>query len=411
MRANVWKLSLILFVGVGLVAGCSGGGGGKESPFPKEVRDLFDDLEDAFRSGVADIPITITCAATIGNPFDLNNGSGVEDINGNRDHDGTVQQASWQETEIRNSNGSGSMTFTIVDTADPLRLFYGGVGTFKAPKIKFVPPPIGAKDFLAADGTGQSFAIVTHERTINFTRSFENDPVGGMGTGTLVNFFGPPVVPTVPDGSGSVTVVEKETYLIEFDILAPGSACVVGITPIGDVETVKRKGSGNKVSPLVHEHDVTAQTVIGPVEALKNKHAVVLPVGTDALPLWLVVDGDDIDLMDGIIKGGIAGFPAVLNQSSIDDAGGAVTLVSDGVGDPLDGNFDSVATYLLDNSLSASSGPGGVGNGTVEVSVLVVQTQQEEDPAMDIFDHRILDEFLLYGEEAADTETGVILFR
>ena len=95
----------------------------------------------------------------------------------------------------------------------------------------------------------------------------------------------------------------------------------------------------------------------------------------------------------------------------MDDATGAVTLVSDGVGDPLDGDFDGVLGYDIDGNLSVNTGPGGLNNGIIEVSVLTLETSQEEDPAFDSLDHPNLDEFLLYGEVFAETRTGIVIFR
>ena len=408
------KFAVAVLMGIGLALGCSSGGGGGGSPFPKAVTQILDDLDDALRGGAPDLPPTISCGV-VGNPFDSNVGTNTQQIAGSGDdHEGTVASATEQELEIRNPNGSGTITYTVVDSSDPGRVFLEIVGTFGVPKINFKAPPIGAMEFLLSDGTGQVFAVLTIERQINWTSTFENDPFGAVGSGTLVGFSGPLVIPVQPDGTISGWTKEKHTFLVEFDVLAGppiNSACVVDFDRIGEVETIFRKGAGMSISPLSHSHDAFADTLAGPINAFQNTHAIVAPVGTDALLNNPVGDGDPVHLANGLISGGIKGFPLVLLVSDVNDAGGAFNLVSDGVGDPTDGDFDAVLTYNIDGTFSVNAGPGGLNNGVVEASILRVNSKQEEDPAFDNFNHPILDEFSLYGEMMADTDTGVVIFR
>ena len=414
MRSRIHQIVLATLLVPALSIACSSGGGGGGSPFPKAVRDLFKQLESELRAGGANLSPTLTCGGPISNPFAEINSSGSDPISGSgTDHAGTVVQADWSLIEMRNVNGSGTTILTIVDTADPSRVFLNGVGTFGKPKIRFLNPPLGAKDFLASNGTGQSFALVKIERKIKWTRDFTNDPVG-TGTGTLVDFNGPPVIPFELDGTLDGETREEFTFLIEFAILAGpplNVACIVNWDQVGEVETVERNGTGITVSPIEHDHDVLAGTIVSPLNALENKHGTIVPVGTDAIPSGPVADGDGIFLANGALLGGVVSFPAARNETQIDDANGAVSITDDGVGNPTDGVLDGVSTYSIDGMLTVNTGPGGVNNMVVEVSVLTLATDQEEDPSNELLDHPILDEFILYGEWSACTESGIIIYR
>lgn len=414
MSRRIMILAVALILGGGVAVGCGGGGGGGGSPFPKAVRDLFDDIDDALREGNPDLPLQLTCGGAVGNPHERRIDAQTVDVAGVDDHSGTVTRVRFESVEQRNpTTGSGTVTITIEDQNDPSRLFLELTGTFAAPSIKFLPPPIGAREFLASDGTGQVFAILTIERTVNWRRTFENDPAG-MGTGTLIDFAGPPVIPMEPDGTITGKTTGKETFLVEFLVTAgppANTACVVDIHDVGMEETTHRTSSGLSVSPIRHAYDAVADTLIGPVEAIGNRHAVIAPVGPDAVASNPVADGDAVHLANGLISGGISGFSPFLNESSVGDAGGAVVITNDGVGDPTDGDFDGAATFSIDGFFDILGGPGGLGNGPVEVSVLVVDTKQLEDPVFDDLNHPVLDEFLLYGAVQADAETGLIIYR
>jgi hypothetical protein len=86
-------------------------------------------------------------------------------------------------------------------------------------------------------------------------------------------------------------------------------------------------------------------------------------------------------------------------------------VLNDGVPVPTDGDFDGVDTYDLRLNIKVSTGPGGLNNGTVEVSVLIVESEHMESTAMDDINHPVVDEHFLYGMVEASTETGTILFR
>ena len=420
MRSQTFVYAVAIAIGLGILAGCSGGGGGgKKSPFPGEVRSLFGAIEDAFEAGVPVLPASITCGV-VSNPLDADNSTSVDDIFDKDDHSGTVLQATTRRMELRGAEGRTTLDVIIEDTADLDRIFLDVHATSGKMKIAWMPPPIGAKDFLASDGTGQSFALVSVERSFDWTNTFTNDPVGTVGSGTLVDFSGDgkggggPAIPAVSDGTRRGTWDERRVFLVEFTI-QPGpsgnTACVAGLREISDAEVFRRNGSGFAGSYLQHDHDVVLDTLSGPVDAERNRHGIVVPVGSDVIPGGPVADGDGLDVTAGSISGGLSGFPVFLNENDVNDAGGALILLNDGVPDTTDGEFDGVGTYDLSLALSVSTGPGGVGNGTVEVSVLSVETSQEENPTNGDLDHPILDETLLYGEVEANTRTGIILFR
>ncbi|MCZ6602814.1 MAG: hypothetical protein O6952_07405, partial [Planctomycetota bacterium] len=183
MSNRFWSPVAALVVGLVLFSSCGGGGGSKKSPFPAAVRNLFGDLDDALRGGAGTLPASLTCGI-VNNPFDADVNTNTDQIAGSGDdHEGTVPSVTEQVLEIRNTNGSGTISYTVVDSSDPGRVFVDFTGTLSTPTIKFLPPPLGANEFLAADGTGQVFVVVTIERTIQWTRTFENDPVGTGGTG------------------------------------------------------------------------------------------------------------------------------------------------------------------------------------------------------------------------------------
>ena len=409
----------IALVGLGcalLLAGCGGGGGGggKKNPFPGEVKSLFPDVEAAFRSGTPNLPISITCGI-VGNPMDVTNFTQIEDIVGQRDHSGTVAQATIDFSETRNGKGGATLRITVVDSNSPTRTFLDITAQSKSMKISWSPPPLGAKDFLASDGTGQSFALATVEANFKWTQDFENDPVGGGGT--LVDFTGNGaggggVAIPVPGNSASGSSGHREVFLVEF-LIQPGpsgnTACVASIRRVHDFETFNRDGSGSAIDFIEHDHDVR----LGPgmVAAYSKQGNDAIAVVPDPDPTGPVMDGDTIQIANGVILGGIQNWPSPLNESQVDDAGGSVILISDGVPNVTDGDFDGVANYNLSLQLDVQNGVGGVNNGIVDVEILVIETSQEEDPSGEDLDHPILDELLLYGELASVAETGIIIYH
>ena len=75
--------------------------------------------------------------------------------------------------------------------------------------------------------------------------------------------------------------------------------------------------------------------------------------------------------------------------------------------------YDVDGTLDLANVLPPPSPPrlqGAVNNGTVDFTVLTLNTAQLKEPILATLDHPVLDEFLLYGANFADTETGIIIF-
>ena len=120
----------------------------------------------------------------------------------------------------------------------------------------------------------------------------------------------------------------------------------------------------------------------------------------------------------GRILGGISGNPSFFNVSSIDVADDAFALVNDGVSPITDGDFDGVSMYDVDGTLALAlvmpppppRPQGAVNNGTVDFSVLTLNTAHLKVPTLALLDHPVLDEFLLYGANFAETETGIIIF-
>jgi hypothetical protein len=397
-----------LFVILGFLVSCGGGGGGgKKNPFPKEVADLLDDLEAAFRTGAPD-DLPNDCGISLENPFRVESGQFPLDIDGHGSHAGAVPTVLASRSELRNPDGSGLWSLTLTDSADPSRLFYELVVVVRKPEIRFVAPPIGAKDFLAPDGTGQSFVLVKHEQAIEWSMSFENDPTGA-GAGSLVNFSGPPSIPPVPTGTFTGRHTSLQTHLLEFRITSPGTACLEARWRVEEAEVLVRDGAGISISRLEHDHDVFAGSGAGVEAAFANRHAVIIPVGTDAVPGWPVGNGDPLTVVNGRITGGIVGYLPGQTESGVDSAGGVVTLVDDGVPPITDEDFDGVDTYDLDFTFTVG---GGLNNGVVEPAILTIDsTHQEDRTGGEDLDHPILDETLLYGEMSADTETGTIIFR
>ncbi|MCZ6691618.1 MAG: hypothetical protein O7H41_18690 [Planctomycetota bacterium] len=408
-----------IFLAAVVAVGCGGGSSSKKkSPFPPAVRDLFDDVKTDLRAGVA--VFSMTCGATpIDNPFERDIDSQSIPISASGDaHSGTVADVRADSNETRNTDGSGTFFYTIRDESNMSRQFLDFVGTFGAPTIRFLAPPFGARDFLAPSGTGQSFAVVTIERKINWTRNFTNDPAPTATT--LVDFTG---ITIEPDGMSTGTVREKLTLLIEFDITAgPGGnvACIVDVVQTGAAESSVRNGSGSSVSLLRHDHGAHTENVSAvQTAAFENASGVAVAVGFDPIPFNAVTDGDALFVTGGRILGGVSGLPSFLNESRIDDADNAFLLVNDGVFPITDGDFDGVTMYDVEGTLDLAnvlpppSPPrlqGAVNNGTVDFTVLTVDTAQLENPILAALMHPVLDEFLLYGANFADTETGIIIF-
>lgn len=420
MAHRRWQLAIAAILIGGLTPSCGGGGSGSSgSPFPPAVGLLFNPLSNALRTGVAFLPGWITCTP-VTNPFpEIQTGGNppVQIAGSAFPHAGTVAFAREEILEQRNPSGSGTMSYRVWDSADPLRVFVDRLDTFGPPIIQYLPPPIGATQFLAPDGTGQSFVVLTIQRRRNWTRDFDNDPLG-VGTGTLVNFAGPPSLVFQPNGSITGATTEKLTFLIEFDILQgppTNQACIASIDQIGSAETSTRSqpSPGPSVTAITHDHLAFADTLIGPQNALWNGIVRVIPVGPDALSNNPVADGDAGHLSGGSILGGISGIAAAGNDSRVNDGQGTFVLVSDGVAPVTDGDFDGVSSYDIDGTLDIAGGPGGVNNGVVEFSFLTVRTKQLELPQFDDLDHPVpdLDEISLWGSIAADTETGIIIFR
>ena len=139
-----------------------------------------------------------------------------------------------------------------------------------------------------------------------------------------------------------------------------------------------------------------------------------------ALPPLRRCDADgEVRRRGGRIRGGISGNPSFFNESSIDAADDAYVLVDDGVSPITDGDFDGVSMYDVDGKLDLASvlappapprPQGAVNNGTVDFTVLTLNTAHLKVPTLANLDHPVLDEFLLYGANFADTETGLIIF-
>ena len=413
MSPNRWKLVGLWAMVFGITVSCGGGGSssGAGSPFPPAVTGLFGPLGDALRDGAAWLPLSITCGPIL-NPFEEDVDTKTVPIaTSGADHAGTVATVEEQTFEKRNPDGSGTITYTVRDSGAPTRVYIDMTRTFGAPTIQFLPPPLGANEFLATDGTGPVFVVLTIERRSTWTRTFAFDP--GVTGDTLVNFAGSVVIPSEPDGTIAGDSYEKISFIVEFDVFAGATgndACIVGIVPLGQVETNFRNGSIVSVSALEHVHDAFADTALGPTDALRNSYATVLPVGNDALAPNAVLDGDTCNLGNGSLVDGIANYPPSLNESNVDVAAAFITNVDDGVGNPTDGRFDGVSTYDVSGDLNAAGVPAVTGNGTVEVSVWQLNTFQLEDPRFGDLDHPVLTEATLYGAIIADTWTGLVIF-
>lgn len=406
-------VSIVLAFGLVLAApGCGSGGGGLS--VPRAVALLLDDLTAVLLSGSTDLPLTLAPSG-ISNPnatmpADIQNG--VPIAASGAAHAGTVASVNYSFSETRNANGSGSFTMTVADAADAGRVFLTATGTYGAPSISYAAPPIGATSLLTAGGTGQSFVILRISRTISWTRTFANNPTG-TGTGTLVNFSAAPAIAPLSDGTITGTFREAESFLVEFDVSAgppTNAATIVDVDGLHDVETFSRSGSGISVSSFAHSHAITVDITGGPMNALRNSAAALIPVGADAQTTTFAADGNAVHFTSGRISGGLSSADPIEN-----DVGGSwVDVTNDGVAPIIDGNFDGLTTYALDLTLDVISGSGTVGDGTVQSRIMSIDTlEQEDQTTADNFDHPLPGEFFdaLYGMVYASTETGIIIWR
>lgn len=405
----------LLVVPFAVMGGC---GSDSASPFPAGVQAVLNDLTADVRLGNGTLDPSLTGGAVVDNPFDRDTDllATIQVAGSGDDHSGTVAAVDYQLTETRNADGSGQITATIVDAADSAREFLSYSATFGVPAITYLAPPIGATDFLDANGIGQSFMVMIIERTIVWSRDFTNDP--GSGGTTLVDFdpagCGCPI-PPAQEVPLSGTITQKETFLVEFNIKAGPSGSnvteIVATYDIGDAKEVRRNGSGLSVTRIVHRHTVSAGSPTAQMNARSNAAATVVVIGTDADPQGTINDGDELNVSNGQISGGIATLGPADYINFVDNAGNTLAVLNDGVPVPTDGDFDGVDTYDLRLNIKVSTGPGGLDNGTVEVSVLIVESEHMESAAMDDVDHPVVDEHFLYGMVEASTETGTVIFR